>query len=510
MTVAFNNMPSNIRTSLYFAEFNAGAAPYSSASRQVLSGHALSGWPVAGNLVDIGGANPNTLFGKGSMLAEMALYARNMDPLGAITALVTPEPAGGTKAAVTVTFTGPATQSGSLTRYISGNAVTIAVAAGDTATVIATNFAAAVAAGYSKFNIAMGHCATAAAAAGVVTLTAVHVGSSGNMLNVFAGLQGEVDPPGVGVALSTVYFSTGAGEVVMATALALLGAENAEWICGPWASTTQLNDVQSFLANSGAGRWSPTVQKGGHYITAANYTLSAATAFGVARNDAHATIVAMRNMPLSPWAFAACINGAVGRSKNLAAPLSEATEIARPLNTIVLDGILPPLLETDYWQRADREALYNNGMAAYTVNRSGQVVLERLPTTYQRNAAGNSDITFLDIETMAISEYVGRYMRQRIESLYPRCVLVDDNPRGNQGVVTAAQARTAMIHAYTELYNSSLVQRPDLFAKYLICERSTDPNRLNSFLPIGVANQLRVFAANISIYLQLTDNLIGG
>jgi phage tail sheath gpL-like len=101
-------------------------------------------------------------------------------------------------------------------------------------------------------------------------------------------------------------------------------------------------------------------------------------------------------------------------------------------------------------------------------------------------------------------------MRQRIESLYPRHVLVDDNPNNNQGVVTPAQARVAQIHAYQELYGASLVQRPDLFAKYVMTERAGDRNRLNSFLPIGVANQLRVFAVNASIYLQLTDNLIIG
>ena len=512
MTVAFNNVPANLRTSLFFAEFNAGAAPYSGKSRQVLIGHKRAGSIAAlmgSNFINIGSSNPTTLFGYGSMLADMALYARRMDPNGEIYALIVDEPTGGTAATGTITFTGPASASGNLTRYIAGEPVTIPVAAGDTATTIATRFTAAVAAGYVKFNIRMGFPVSAVAAAGVVTLTAMHTGSKGNAIRIDSALTaGDVDP--TGVTVTTVAMNGGAGEVDLAAALAALGPANAEWICGPWNTPTQFSVQQDFLSDAGTGRWAPTVQKQGHYITVYDGSLTALTALGNTMNDRHKTIMGLRNVPHAPWCWAAAINGAVARSKNLGAALSEAIEIARPLQTIILEGLRPPKSTLDHWGDADRNSLYNNGIAAYKVI-AGQVQLERLVTTYQTNPFGTPDITFLDLETLAISAYVGRYMRARIEGLFPRHALKDTNPRNLQGVVTPDQARRAEIHAYQELCDQGGVcDNADLFAKYLICERSSDSSRLNSFLPVQVAGQLRVFAANITIYNQLTDALVVG
>jgi phage tail sheath gpL-like len=408
-----------------------------------------------------------------------------------------------------------------VTRYIAGQPASFVVAAADAATVQASAFAAAVNAGYTQFNIRMGFPVVATVAGAVVTLTARHAGSYGNAIRIESGLQGETDPAGVAVSyaggaavsgtINAAYtLGSGSGEVDLAAALALLGTLNAEWISGPWGATAQLNATQTFLANSGTGRWSPVVQQGGHYITALPGTLTTLTTAGAARNDPHATILGIRNIPAAPWVVAAAVAGVVARSKNLGAPLSQATEIARPLQTIALDGILAPYNYSDYWARADRESLYRNGIAAYTVSVDGTVRLERLVTTYQTNPYGTPDTTWLDVETLAISQYVGRYMRHRIESLYPRCVLVDENPNNNQGVATPSGVRASIIHAYTELAGASLVENVALFAKYLIVNRDSDPNRLDAFLPVDVANQLRVFAANVTIYLQMTDALLGG
>ena len=107
---------------------------------------------------------------------------------------------------------------------------------------------------------------------------------------------------------------------------------------------------------------------------------------------------------------------------------------------------------------------------------------------------------------MAIAAYVKAYIKQVITQTYPRCVLRDDNPNGIQGVVTVDQIRATMIHTYTQLSNiGGVVENIALFAKYLIVERSSDPNRVNAYLPIDVANQLVVFAANLTIFPQFDD-----
>lgn len=505
MTVSFNNMPADLRTSLFFAEFNAGIPPYSGTSAQVIIGHKLTaGTAPVGLLTPLGGTDPNTLFGPGSILADMAQFARWHDPVGEIYVLPVAEQGGATARVDTVTFTA-ATAAGTLVRYLNGEVISIPVAAGDTGAQIATRFAAAIYAGYVRFSKRMQWTVTATVAGAVVTLTARHSGTVGNQFRLDAGLAGdEIDPPGVTATVANT--TPGAGDVDLAAALALLNARDADWITSAFAATaTQLDVVKTFLSNSGGGRWAPTVQKGGHYTTAMSGSLATLTTFGATRNDAHVSVVGLSNYPHPIWCVNAAINAVIARSKNLAASITEAIEISRPLRTLALEGIRPPKTDVDRWNDADRNTLYRNGIAGLTVDRDGTVRIERVVTTYQTAPSGVADATFLDVETLAQSQYVGRYLRQRIELTYPRHSLRDDNPRGLQGVVTPDSALNVARHAYFELCDGGVCEKPELVAAAMKCERSADPNRLNFFMPADVANQLRVFAANITIYTEFSS-----
>lgn len=505
MVVAFNAIPGGLKVPLFYGEFNALGSPYSGSSRQVLAGHKLSsGIAPVGSLINIGGSDPRLLFGSGSMLCDMALYAREMDPVGEIYALVIAEPTSPTAASGTVAFSGTATSAGTMARWIAGELVSIAYAAGDTAATLAARFAAAINAGYVKFNRAVLFPVTTSVSTGTVTLTARHGGALGNSIRIDTDLdQGFTDPAGITITHGGA-LTSGAGVVDFAVALALLGSAPAEWIAAPFVTSTQLDAARAFLADTGSGRWAPLQQMHGHYTTIMDDTLSNLTTFGNGRNDRHTTIVGVRNAPHPPWCWAAAVNGALGFSKNLARPITEAVEIARPLQTIVLSGLRAPKAQTDRWSVPDRQSLYSNGIAACVVRADGQVAIDRLVTTEQKNAFNQPDATFLDVETLAQSAYVGRYMRNVVETNFPRHVLKDDNPRNLQGVVTPKAARDVIIHAYGELCDiAGICEGKDRFARDLIVERSSDPNRLNAYLPVDTANQLRVFAANIAVSTQI-------
>ena len=48
-----------------------------------------------------------------------------------------------------------------------------------------------------------------------------------------------------------------------------------------------------------------------------------------------------------------------------------------------------------------------------------------------------------------------------------------------------------------------MCENASVFAQYVVVERDpNDANRVNAYLPVDVVNQLRVFAANITAYLQ--------
>lgn len=508
MAVAFNNMPGDIRVPLFYAEVNAGIPPYSGTSRLLLIGRKLAGGSAApGVPVNLGSVDPATLFGAGSMLADMAVAARWHNPVGEIWALPVADPSGAA-ATATIVITGTATAAGTLVRYIGGERVSVAVAVGATAAQVATALAAAVGRGYRKFNRPMAFPVTAGAATGTVTVTARHLGTEGNTIRIESGLDGdEIDP--AGLTITTNAMSGGTGDVDLATALAALGNDQFDWIAAPYASTAQLDAMRSFLSDAGSGRWSPTVGLDGHYITYLNGNLSTLTAFGAGRNDQHVTIKGGFNFPHAPWYHAAIDGALVAFSKNLGRSVTEAIEIARPMQTLVKQGMRAPKARSDRFAIADRDSLYRNGIAADHIREDGQVAIDRMVTTYQTNAWAQPDNTFLDIETLAISAYAKRYLKSRITATYPRHVLKDENPRGLQGVATPEQIRATIVHAYRELFDGGLVEKPELFAQYLIVERSADPNRVNAYLPIDVANQLRVFAANITIFPELNAQIAG-
>lgn len=505
--VAFNNMPGDIRVPLFYAEINAGVPPYSGKSATLLIGRMLAGGSATvGQPVNIGAQDVNALFGAGSMLTDMAAYARWHNPTGLIFAMAAADPDGAVAAAGNISVTGSASASGTLVRYVAGERYSVPVASGDTGAAIAAKLAAAIGKGYRRFNKAMTAPVTAAVDNDTptqVNLAARHAGSEGNGIRIEAGLDGdEFDPAGLTIALTPM--AGGAGDVDLAAALANLGGVQYDWIVAPYVSAQQLSDATEFLSDAGSGRWSPTVGLFGHYITAHDGDLASQLALGGLHNDRHISILGTHDYPHPLWSWAAALGGVVGFSKNLGRPLSEAIEIARPLQTLSLVGLRKPKLVGDQWAVPDRQSLYETGIGAVVFSQDGLAHIDRIVTTYQTSQFDQPDITFLDIETIAIAEYVARYMKSRIVQTYPRHVLRDDNPRGLQGVVTPDAARATIIHAYTELSETAgIVQDPALFGRYLIVERSSDPNRLDAYLPVGVANQLRVFAANITIFADL-------
>lgn len=506
--VAFNNMPSDIRVPLFYAEVNAGVPPYSGISRTILLGRKLTGGSAAiGKAINLGSQDPNGLCGPGSMLADMAAYARWHNPTGAVWILPVADPVGATAATGTIAFSGTATSAGTLVRYVAGERYEIAVGNGDTAAAVATAFAAAVGRGYTKFNRRMLPTVTAGAATGTVTLTARHAGTEGNGIRIESGLDGnEIDPPGITATITAM--SGGAGDVDLAAALAALGPMQFDWVASPYNSTTQLGIVRNFFSDAGSGRWSPTVGLDGHYITAYDGNLAAQTTLGGGLNDRHATVLGLNSYPAPVWCWVAALAGLVGFAKNLGAALTEAIEIARPMQTLQLQGLRPPKDIANQWGLADRQALYTSGISALTFGPDGTPTIDRVLTTYQQNAWGVADITFLGIESIATAAYVKRYLKQRITSTYPRCVLRNDNPNGIQGVATPDGIRGTAVAAYTELDQvAGIVENTALFAKYVIVERSSDPNRVNAYLPIDVANQLIVFAGNLTIFPQLNDQI---
>ena len=512
--VAFENTPADVLVPAFMVEFNAGPPNYSGTSRQVILGRALAASPAALRAlpINVGGQNPNALCGLGSMGAEQILYARQQNPLGEML-FVDATPAVGanpTASAGALAFAGTATATGTITRYLGGERYDVNVAIGDTAAVVAAAFVARFLQGYTKFNTRMLAPVTAAVKTGgtptatEVTLTARHPGTETNGWRIEEGLDGdEMEVAGITVTITPM--AGGTGDVDMAMVLAKFGAQNADWICGPYSSTAQLNVVRDFLSDSGSGRSAPLVGLLGHYTTHNHGNLSTQTTFGQTRNDRHVTVAGIHQWPQAAWCISASLGGEIAFLKNLGRPLANAIEIARPMQTRVLRGLRPPKDPNAIFAQADRDSLLRNGISTFTVTADGQMACDRVVTTYRVNASGLSDRTWLDIEDVAIAAYAARYFRTKIQGTYPRSALMEDNPANLQGVVTPIDLEQTSVHAATDLHRAGIIRQLDMFVANIRVFPDYANDRVNYYLPITAAAQLRINAVNQTSYLDQSD-----
>lgn len=496
MAVSFSNIGSP-RTPLFYAELDNSQAGYFVQNQRILLiGQKLASGVAAENIPMLVSRNDEAIkqFGLGSMLARMHEVVRMNDPVGEVWCLPLLDAPAGVAAAGTVTFTGAPSAAGTLNLYIGADRVQIPIAVTDTITQLATALAAAI---NAKSTLPV----TAASAAGVVTITARHKGALGNdirlQLNYRGAAGGEETPAGLGVAL--VQLAGGTTAPSLTGAIAALGDEEFDFIIHPYADSTSL-DAFRLLMNDNSGRWSPSKQIYGHAYTALRGTLSALYAAGTARNDQHHTIAGVETTVPNPvWEYVAAY-GARNAVFIKADP-------ARPTQTGQLLGILPAPASSRFI-KDERESLLHAGIATSMVDSGGTVLIERAITTYQKNAFGQADPSYLDSETMHQLATIIRRLRAVVTQKYSRHKLAKDGTvfGAGQAIITPKVARGEITAEYKVMEQLGLVENYKLFNQYLIVEvNETDPNRLDVLFPPDLVNQLRVFAVLAQFRLQYSE-----
>ena len=491
MTISFNGIPSDLKVPLFYTEVDNSQAITATSSMPRLIVGQVSDDSVSqeiGKLTLVPSLSlAKSIGGVGSMLAEMYDTWRGIDPAGEVWCL--PVKATGTKATGKVAFVGTATAGGQINLYVGGQRVRATISDGATATAAATALAAAV--------NAAGLSVSAVAAAGEVTLSCRWSGLSGNdiqlQLNRQGRANGEITPAGLTVTVTAM--ASGVGTPDLAAAIAVLGDEPFEFLCGPWADATSL-DAWKALMNDSTGRWSWSRQLYGHVYTASRGTLGELVALGDTRNDAHVTVYGFEKSSSDPvWRQVAAY--AARQAVFISA------DPARPTQTGEMNNITPaPAGER--FMLLERQSLLSHGIATAYAS-SGTQRIERAVTTYQKNDLGQVDNSYLDSETLHQSAYIIRFLKNRITSKYGRHKLANDGTRfgAGQAIVTPGVIRAELIAGYYTLEQMGMVENADAFAQNLVVERSlTDPTRVNVLYPPDLVNQLRVFALQYQFRLQ--------
>lgn len=485
MTIPFNNIPSNLRVPLFYAEVsNSMANTGQQNQRALIIGQKTSAGLATANvpLRCLGADDAITQGGAGSMLALMAQAYLANDAFGEVWYLPLDDSGSGVAATGTIAFSGTPTAAGVLSIYIAGQLVSVAVTASQTATNIATAVAAAITAVTSL-------PVTAAANTGTVTLTAKNKGLGGNgidiRLNYYGTANGEKTPAGLTVTITAM--ASGATNPTLTTALTNLADLEFDFIASPYTDATSLSALSTFL-NDVSGRWSYASQIFGGVFTAHKETAGNLQTFGTALNDQHTSVLGFNDSPTPSWVWAAAYTGAVA--------VSLKVDPARPLQTIPIYGVSAPPIASRF-SISLRNSLLWSGISTFTVDQGGLVHVENAITTYQKNSFGTADNSYLEVETMYTLMYVIRTLRAVVTSKYARVKLAANGTRfaPGSGIVTPNIVKADLIATYQSLEYDGYVQKADEFAKNIIVQiNSTNPNRLDVLWPGTLIGQLRIFA----------------
>lgn len=500
MAISFTNVPSGIRVPLFYAEVDASMANAGSNNlKALLIGQMLDGGKAeAGKPILVtGDSQGKELFGRGSMLARMNSAFRTNNAFGEVWAIPVSDPKSAAKASGTLTLTGEATAAGSVFCYVGADRVAVTVAKDATASEIGKSLAAAI---NAKPDLPVVARASDSDSESVVTVEAKNGGTVGNDIALQVNFQGyaagEELPEGINIEVVTL--SGGAGVVELDDVISAMGDEDYDFIAMPYCDSTSLTAFKTEM-NDVAGRWSPLRQLYGHVYSAMRGEVSALQSFGSMLNDQHATVLGVE--PATPSLTCEVLAAFTARC------LSAITnDPARPLQTLELIGLTAAPAGSRF-TLTEKQTLLTSGIATTYVS-GGYIRIERAITTYQTNALGDADTSYLDSETLHTLAYIIRTLKGVITSKYPRHKLASDGTKygTGQAIVTPSVIRGELIAQYQKLEEKGIVENAELFKKYLVVERnSDDPNRLDVLLPPDLVNGLRIFAMLVQFRLQYNE-----
>lgn len=421
--------------------------------------------------------------GRGSQLALMVENAKTENPDADMWLVAQNDLVAGAAATGTITATIGAPAAGVIPLYIGGKKVPVGVAAGAAANAIAASIQAAIAADPDL-------PVTASVLANVVTLTAKNKGENGNTIDIRNGYYPDEAAPS-GVMLAIVAMAAGAGNPDINLVLAAIAGEAFYSIVMPYTDAANMTAFENELTN----RWGPMIQKTGHIFASLSGTHGAISTYGAGRNSVQSSVMGAKRSPTPPWRWAAALAAVCEGSGSI--------DPARPFQTLELKSVLAPAVE-DRFSQPERNLLLKDGISTFTVDDGGRVLIERVITTYQTNAQGIEDVSFLDLETKWTVDFIRFSVRALIALKYPRFKLTDDDTdfEPGQPMVTCRMIRGQLLGLFKRLEKAGQVENFKQFKNDLKVVRSiADRNRVNAIIPPDIVNQFRVFAAAVQFIL---------
>lgn len=439
--------------------------------------------------------NEDQLFGGDSMLAEMVRKVRLATP--GVSIFGVPLNDVGAQAEWTLTITGaPLDAPETVCVMIACERYCFTATTDDTNDTIAAGLADVI-------NASATAPVTAVAAAGVITITAKHAGEVGGCIDIRTTYRcgGLAEP--VNIGLDLVQTVVGSGIPDIACALANTQCSECSFVGFPYNDLASLQMVAEQFDGS-TGRWNAIQQLYGHVFSAINMTPANAIAQGNSLNSPHLSMPNLYATPTPCYIVTAVVTAIAARH------LCDAPELSRPLQGIQLPCVCAPEVEDNCATSGTVLNDYlHNGVAALGNGPGCTTQIIRLITTYQQNAFGADDDSCLDVQTLAQLQYILRYMRNQLETTFPRHALKDDDEFLVPGSYTATPA---ILQGYVAawgrgLRDENVIEDLQTFIDNIQIDRcATDPNAVDIIIKPDLVNQLRIVRLLVNFCLEDRSN----
>jgi phage tail sheath gpL-like len=426
----------------------------------LLAGYKLASAPTpAGKPIQVlGDIKAAELCGYGSDAAIMAKEFLAINKVEECWILPLAEPEAGTKWSVPFTVAVTTAGPGSIEITVNGKTLAAAVDAGDDAEAIAAAITAAV---NSDVNLSV----EAAADGNTVTLASLVKG----YLSDYNAADIAVKAPGVTVTKGAIAHGTGGNlPINIGELFPAIGGIRFNYIVSELDAPAHIKN----LADELESRYGATRQIGGRAFVALTGEVGSATESGTmlakaeAVNSPHIVLVPRGNNPGLPCVWAA-------RFCAVACRILADDPAANTYDTKV-----PDLAADSEYGFDTRQKLLEAGIATWRLDTVGNVLIERLVTSYTENTDGGRDTSYLDVQVTETVDAVRTYINAAAKKKFGKWKLAgtEENFGSGARVMTPGVWRSFLAELYQEVFikEKQWCQDFESYAKSIIVEIKAD------------------------------------
>lgn len=443
---------------------------------------------IIGQKTSIGTANPEAIydifstqeaiakFGANSMLSRAVDGYLKSNKSVKLKVVALDDLAIGTQATGTLTISGTSTSAGTISFYIDGRFYRVPVSVGDTEVQIATIL-------NNVINADETSLVTSSFALGVVTITSVHKGTFGNSLKMMMNYNSDEVTP-AGITTSIVDMSSGSGDPDLTNFVVPLLEENQyNLIAQPYTDNANLILMKDALTDN----------------FLATQMLDSLVLFS--KEDTVTNMITKIEAINSPFIHSEDgANSFINPLEFLSITMGYVSDIAQNNpGAGYLNVELKGILALPQRIRTERNVLAGSGVSTFKTNGTS-VIIEKMVSTYTKDAQGISDDAFRELRTILTLSYVRHSFIVRMAQFQNFKLGNDEDTFG-----TGARVMTPNLYAenltfvYQQLIDDAVCENLALFEESLITEKVG--NRINSRFSINLINILEQQAMSIEFQL---------